>query len=760
MNTSLPSTSHKKLVAILFADISGYTALMQKDELHASFLLRKFQNEMNRHIEDNKGRIVNFYGDGALCIFETPLDAINAAKALQKDFGETPKVPTRIGIHIGTVTFEGDKVYGDSVNIASRIESMGTPQSILISKKVRDEVKNNPNLKLVSLGFITFKNVDEAIELFAIDDIGLVVPKKSEMHGKVSQPKNHSHFLSAGIVVLLILTLIGWVLYNNYLKKNFNDDAFKSIEEIAVLDFINETGIDSLDYLGSISASMIRSILGSSERIKLLSYTQIPESQVYLGQVKAKFGYGPQFEEITGIQNFLEGRYFLINDEIIVHAQIVNVNNNAVIHVFDPIEFNISDISSGIIKVQQKIGGYWRAKEDPLITGSTPRLDAYKEYYEALRVWGNDEVAIKHLINSINLDSTFLPAKLYLAQGYYNLGEFESGEQMLHQLEKQLPNMNEDYLNLYTYIRALFGGNNQLAHDYWMKEYKRFPKDLFLNTSALVHSILLKNDAKEALKISGEIHPSKMEINQCLYCQQRIVFLAFALIKKEREEEALQLLDKVSLDPINLGIRIMQIRALAKLHKHDEIISLIEQTKSEKLDQGNYKYLNIVAAMEYDLLGDQKYAILFADRTIKVYSDTIKWQFQDPYSLAYLIKGNYSLAQERIENILQLIPDSNFIMKNYYLPRLGCALAYQGKDSTARQVLDQLTSSTFMYDFGMNSYAKAQLCSCLGLKSEMLNHISLALKEGKQYYLSDFEYDPLLKNYRNDPDFLQLISPR
>jgi hypothetical protein len=90
---------------------------------------------------------------------------------------------------------------------------------------------------------------------------------------------------------------------------------------------------------------------------------------------------------------------------------------------------------------------------------------------------------------------------------------------------------------------------------------------------------------------------------------------------------------------------------------------------------------------------------------------------------------------------------------------LGCAIAYQGRDSGARQVLNQLNSSNFMYDFGMNSYAKAQLCSCLDLKLEMLNYISLALKEGKQYYLFDFEYDSLFKNYINDPDFLQLISP-
>lgn len=179
------SEQKRKLAAILFADIAGYTALMQKDETNASVLLRRFQKEMEEKVAAHNGRIINFYGDGALCTFQIPLDAVHCAMELQMTFGEAPHVPVRMGIHSGTVTYEGDKIFGDSVNLASRIESMGVPGAILFSKKVRDDVKNQQDIKIASLGSFEFKNVEEPLEMYALANEGFPVPKKEEMQGKL-----------------------------------------------------------------------------------------------------------------------------------------------------------------------------------------------------------------------------------------------------------------------------------------------------------------------------------------------------------------------------------------------------------------------------------------------------------------------------------------------------------------------------------------------------------------------------------------------
>ncbi len=115
----------RKLAAILFADIVGYTALMQKDEATARQNLEKFRNTLNEKVAVYHGQIIQYYGDGCLCTFDSAVDATQCAKEIQQIFQSEPKVPVRIGLHSGDVFFEADNVYGDAVNVASRVESMG-----------------------------------------------------------------------------------------------------------------------------------------------------------------------------------------------------------------------------------------------------------------------------------------------------------------------------------------------------------------------------------------------------------------------------------------------------------------------------------------------------------------------------------------------------------------------------------------------------------------------------------------------------------
>ena len=114
----------------------------------------------------------------------------------------------RIGLHLGEVFFEGNKVMGDSVNVASRIQSLGQANTILFSKEIFDKIKNQPEFKSVSLGKFEFKNVDEPMEIFALANDGLIVPAKEQMSGKLKEIQKKSSrrkwIITTAIVVLLI----------------------------------------------------------------------------------------------------------------------------------------------------------------------------------------------------------------------------------------------------------------------------------------------------------------------------------------------------------------------------------------------------------------------------------------------------------------------------------------------------------------------------------------------------------------------------
>ena len=158
----------RKLAAILFADIVGYTALMQSNEQHALSHLQKFKAELEQLVPTNKGEIIQFYGDGCLATFHSSLDAVACAKKLQTQFQSQPIVPVRIGVHSGDVVFKEGNVFGDAVNITSRIEAMGVPGAVLLSNRVRNHIKNKPGFQLTELGAFQFKNVADPMSIFAL----------------------------------------------------------------------------------------------------------------------------------------------------------------------------------------------------------------------------------------------------------------------------------------------------------------------------------------------------------------------------------------------------------------------------------------------------------------------------------------------------------------------------------------------------------------------------------------------------------------
>ncbi len=110
----------RQLAAILFADMTGYTALMQDNENLARNKRKRFKEVLESTIQQHEGRILQNYGDGSLSIFNSAINSINCAVSIQQQLQLAPKVEIRIGIHTGDVVIEDESIYGDGVNLASR----------------------------------------------------------------------------------------------------------------------------------------------------------------------------------------------------------------------------------------------------------------------------------------------------------------------------------------------------------------------------------------------------------------------------------------------------------------------------------------------------------------------------------------------------------------------------------------------------------------------------------------------------------------
>ena len=179
---------HRQLSAILFTDIEGYTSLMQHSEQKAIMMKDRHRQVIQQEHKEFNGRVIQYTGDGTLSTFQSLVEAVKCALSMQQQFLlQEPHVPVRMGLHIGDIIFNDEDIFGDGVNIASRIESLGVAGSILISDKANEELHNHPSLKTVSVGIYQFKNVKRAVEVFALNHEGLVKPAPDSLTGKTEE---------------------------------------------------------------------------------------------------------------------------------------------------------------------------------------------------------------------------------------------------------------------------------------------------------------------------------------------------------------------------------------------------------------------------------------------------------------------------------------------------------------------------------------------------------------------------------------------
>jgi adenylate cyclase len=196
----MPSDNQKitrKLRAILSADVKGYSILMADDEVHTIETLKAYRNLMSDLIGQHSGRVVDNPGDNLLAEFSSAVDAVECAAEIQKKlkkenarFVEDKKLQFRIGVNIGDVVQDGDRIYGSGVNVAARIEGIAEPGGVCISRNAYDHVKNKLDLNFEYLGEHEVKNIKEPVRVYMVqmdtESPKLLVEEQYELSEKPS----------------------------------------------------------------------------------------------------------------------------------------------------------------------------------------------------------------------------------------------------------------------------------------------------------------------------------------------------------------------------------------------------------------------------------------------------------------------------------------------------------------------------------------------------------------------------------------------
>jgi len=257
-------TQTRQLAAIMFTDIVGYTSLMGSDEDHAFEILHKNREIHLKLIKQFNGSLIKEMGDGILISFDLAADAVHCAVEIQKMSKDELDAQVRIGIHLGDITFENEDVFGDGVNLASRLQSIADPGGIYISESLQKSVRSKSDIETNYLGEFKLKNVDYPVRTYAIQGGELPIPSKEkiiELRGKSLKQRIFGSTISY-IIFLVILVAGVWGTRSILIKEK---------PTLLILTPENNTGIDTIPHIISAIHTSLIGDIGKIGKLNIIS---------------------------------------------------------------------------------------------------------------------------------------------------------------------------------------------------------------------------------------------------------------------------------------------------------------------------------------------------------------------------------------------------------------------------------------------------------------------------------------------------------
>jgi TolB-like protein/class 3 adenylate cyclase/Flp pilus assembly protein TadD len=306
----------RKLAAILSADVVGYSRLMAEDEAGTIRTLGAYRDEIRLLVDQHRGRVADFTGDNLLAEFGTALDAVECAAEVQRvlkarnaGLPQNRRMEFRIGVHLGDLAVEGERLYGDGVNIAARLEGLADPGGICISADVLHQVQRKLELDFDDLGERAVKNIPDPVHAYRVRERAVETP--------VRPRRGARRAVLVGGAAVLVAIAVAAAVYRTLVEPT---PSGAPITSIAVLPFEDMSPEGDQKWLGDGMAEELIEALSRIEALRVIARTSafaLRGQDIETAGAKLKVG------------SVIEGSVRRSGDQLRVTAQLIRVADSS-----------------------------------------------------------------------------------------------------------------------------------------------------------------------------------------------------------------------------------------------------------------------------------------------------------------------------------------------------------------------------------------------------------------------------------------------
>lgn len=586
----------RKLAAILYADVAGYSRLTGEDEDATHRRLSEYLDHISVTVEQHRGRIMHYAGDAVLAMFDAVVDALSCAANIQQDLKsrnkELPderKVEFRIGVNLGDVIEDRGDIYGDGVNVAARLESLAKPGGICVSESVRQAVDKKLPLDYDFMGEQEVKNITEPVRAYHAQlTAGAELPASQHVASAPTLPPRRRRAVAvvAGLAALLVVvgSLIYWHPWQPGAGARWaghSNLALPDKPSIVVLPFANMSDDPEQEYFAD---GMTDDLITDLSKISGLFVIARNSAFTYKGKNVDVQAVGNQL----GVKYVLEGSVRRAGDQVRINAQLIDAKSGghlwadrydgSMVDVFalqDQVTRNI--IAGLAVNLTTKEQDAWTRKG----TVNAEAYDVFLQGWEHYQRFTADDFvkAIPQFQKAIELDPEFGQAYAALASLYWIT--FRHGDPWSLKVNPDPNNWVATTLiraKVDEYANLAMRDPSPLAHRVksaisW--DYRQFDEAILEAERAVT---LDPNDA------------------------DGYVALAWALIFGGRPEEAIVAVERaMRLDPLHPGAYTYVLgTARVVLRQYQDSVTLLERAHERSPE---YQEINLPLVVAYTYLG-------------------------------------------------------------------------------------------------------------------------------------------------------------